>query len=491
MSSRFTRNFDTFYRAVSENIFKFCEALNFTPTRQQAAVLEAVQKAVQGNGCPRIAVKSGQGVGKTRLSAVIGLWFCFRRHNALTVVTAPSMRQCRTVWIEEARRVLDGADPMLQKFITITASKVQIAGKTKWGVETVTATRVENAQGLHAENMMVIVEEASGLTREMFIQFLGTLSNQNPLLVAIGNPNSRSCFFFDCFNSLRAHWECFTFNAEEVAAEYPWLVDPGRNKLLEEMFGRESDPYRIRVLGEFPLADPNAVISSEDLYPCMEPQMLRRAAVLPRDARHGGGLARQMGIDVARFGGDENVVFRRSGNALVEWTHMAHTDPADAVDLAFRWQRDAGWRDEDCQYVIDASGMGQGVLHKFHRIGKRVLEFHNHGKAIDSQYENRITEAWFHAAKLIKAKQCYLPNDNLLAAQLCNRLYDTTKKGKLVLESKEQYVKRIGSDSPDSTGSPDRADAAVLALYDAVRVAGNMAFGGRGKVAGVPYRISA
>lgn len=480
--SRSHRHFDVLYRAVASDIFKFAKAMNFQPTRQQAEVMRAVQRAADGNGCPRIAVKSGQGCGKSALSALVGLWFCFRRFNALTVVTAPSMRQCRTVWIEEARRLWDGADPSIKRFINITRSRVSVAGKTKWGVETVTATRVENAQGLHASDMMVIVEEASGLSREMFIQFLGTLSNKNPMMLAIGNPNSRDCFFFDCFNSLREHWECFTFNAEEIAEEYPWLVDPARNRLIEEMFGRESDPFRIRVLGEFPHKDPNCVVSNEDVEACMDSRLVIPCAKMVRPASRGGGAIKQFGIDFARFGGDENVIFRRSGNALIEWGYFAHTDPADVVDMAFRWQANAGWRDEEVQYVGDAGGLGQGVMHKFHRAGKRILEFHFNGKASDSSYENKISEAWFHAAQLIKDRQCYLPKDNLLISQLSNRRYYTNSKGKLVIESKDEYMRR-------GFESPDRADGAVLALYDGVTTISNLASGIQSKLAGANVRL--
>jgi hypothetical protein len=466
MASRFSREFESLYRRTREDIFTFCKALNFSPTWQQAMLLDAVQKAQQRKESNWIACKSGQGPGKTTVSAVIGLWRCWQAVDALTIVTAPTMRQCRDVWLVEARRRLEAADPCISRFFNCTKTKVEIGGRPDWGVKLVTATREENAQGYHEENMTVICEEASGIPRELITQFKGTLSNPNALLVQIGNPNTRDCDFFSCFNISRARWQTFTFNAEDTAKDYPHIVSPQRNKDLEEEFGRDSDVYRIRVLGEFPHTDPNCVMSAEDLDKCTDRGLMLRCASIPRP---GTVLpARQFGLDFARFGGDESVIYRRSGQAVMEWERFAHTDPNHVVKHAFRMQADAGWRDSHTWFVGDAGGMGQGVMGNFHDAGKQIVEFHNGGKATEQDYGNKITQAWFHFARIARAENCYIPRDNRLIQQLSTRQYFTDNKGKLVLEKKDDYMKR-GHDSPD------RADAAVLCFWDDVEAVANFA----------------
>ena len=460
MAGRFAREFESMYRRIRKDIFAFCEALNFRPTSQQAELLQAVQDARNGVASNWIACKSGQGPGKTTVSAIIGLWRCFQAVDALTVVTAPTMRQCRDVWLVEARRRMENADPLLQRFVTVTKSRIVIAGRPDWGVKLVTATREENAQGYHEQNMTVICEEASGIPRELITQFKGTLSNPNALFLQIGNPNTRDCSFFDCFNLMRHRWRCFTFNAEDTARDYPHIVNPQRNKDLEEEFGRDSDVYRVRVLGEFPHADPNCVLSSEDLEKCLDPALMRPLALSPRATT--GQRVRQFGIDFARFGGDESVIYRRSGNAIVEWNRWAHEDPNNIVDHAFRMQSDAGWRDDETWYVADAGGMGQGVMGNFHRAGKRIVEFHNGGRSSERDYSNKVTQAWFNFAKLARKRGLYIPNDNQLIQQLCSRQYYTDKKGRLILETKDEYLKR------GHEHSPDRADACVMAFWDNV-----------------------
>lgn len=453
---RFEKYFEDYYRRISEDIFAFCEAVNFQPTHQQAELLMAVQQ-----GHSRIAVRSGQGPGKTRTSVVVGLFRLLRPWSKL-VVTAPTMRQCKDVWLAEAELVVRGADPIIQKIYNITNTNIGVCGQKakNWGCILVTATKPENAQGQHRKDMDVIVEEASGVAREIIDQYKGTLSNPNALFLQVGNPNTRDCAFFDCFHSQAHTWKGIHWNAEETPAS-EWF-SPQRNKELEEEYGRNSDVYRVRVLGEFPHTDPNCVLSEEELEICFDKDRMR-AAVLAQPG------VKQFGLDFARYGGDENTIFRRSGNAIVEWGFYPHTDPSQCIDHAFAMQRGASWKDKETVYVADAGGIGQGVMHRFYEAGKRVMEFHNNGKALQTQeYENKITEAWFGLAQKIRSGEpVYIARDHILTKQLTSRRYYMTKKGKLVLETKDEYMRR-GNDSPD------RADGCVMAYYDEILASGHL-----------------
>lgn len=469
---RAARRLSANYEAVRYDVFKFCRALNYTPTWQQRELLEIVQRQTQRQ---RIAVKSGKGPGKTTTSGVIALWWAIKNYGTKIILTAPTMRQCKDQWLSEVRRTMDKADPWLRQLIKVTSTRVVIGGNSDWGIQIVTATNPEALAGWHEKNLKVIVEEASGVDRTLIQTLVDTLSNPNSALLMIGNPTSRESKFFECFNSERSKWETLTFNAEETPASE--FFDPRRNQELEEEFGRDSDVYRIAVLGEFPHSDPNCVISSEALEKVTEQSLLLKAARM--------SSVKQTGLDFARFGGDENVAFRRSGEALVQWTRMARVDPSILVDKAFSWQLDCGWRDQDCWYVADAGGMGQGIMHRFYDAGKQILEFHNGGAAVEGQkYANLVTEAWWNFAQKVKAGRCYIPKDNLLIQQLCSRQYYMNKKGRIVLESKDDYMKR-GHDSPD------RADACVMAFYDQTVAAAGAVSGGygtTGRSVGIKHR---
>jgi hypothetical protein len=432
--------------------------------------MDAVMRAHYGQGPNWITVKSGQGPGKTTVSGIIGLWRALWAEDALTVVTAPTMRQCTEIWLAEVRRQLKKADPWLQRYINITKTKIEIGGRPDWGIKLVTATREENAQGFHEENMTVIMEEASGIPIEIVTQFKGTLTNPNALLIMIGNPNTRDCAFFDSFYGVTSNlWEHLTWNAEDTARDYPEILNPQRNFNLAEEFGRDSDVYRIRVLGEFPYTDPNCVISGEDVQASFDKRLAYPASVRSRSHVFGGGLARQFGIDFARFGGDESTVYKRQGYAILDQARFVRRDPSEAVAASFRMQVDSGWSNSQCVFVCDAGGMGQGLMHSFYSAGKQVVEFHNGGVSLKPrEYANRATEGWFHLARILRAREAYIPTDHVLLKQLAGRQYYTNKKGLLILETKEEYEKR-GFDSPD------RADGVVYAFWDHVQAVGHSA----------------
>lgn len=437
--------FGEIYKALADNIFLFCRAMNFEPTWQQSQLLICVQR-----GDKQIACRSGKGPGKTTVCAIVGLWRTFRKFMSMTVLTAPTMRQCTEVWLSEARRLLDKADDWLKRFINITRTKVTMGGCDEWKVVAVTAVKGNNAFGYHHPNLTVIGEEASGIPSPIMQAFKDTLSNPDSMMLLIGNPNTRSCSFFDCFHKDAKYWTKLHWNGEETP-ESEWFTKD-RNYRIEAEFGRDSDVYRIAVLGEFPHTDPNCVMSDIDVRACMN-----RELIVPCSAM---STVKQFGLDFARYGGDENTVYRRSGEAIVEAKQLQNADPSEAVQLAYDMQLKAGWRNEDVWFVPDAGGIGQGVMSQFYNAKKRVFEFNFGGspKKVD-KYKNRVTEAYFELAEKVKNKKCALPVDERLVQQLTTRRYFVNKMGLLVLEEKPDYEKR-GFDSPD------RGDGCVLAMYD-------------------------
>lgn len=453
--SRQSTDFVRFYNAVRNDIFKFCRALNFSPTEQQAEVLSAIQSLAYCGRPTHMAVKSGQGPGKTTLASIAGLWRALRNFMGLTIVTAPTMRQCKEVWLAEARKRVMNAHSDVQKFFDVRATEIEILGTEDWGIKLASASKPENMQGFHNDNLSFIVDEASGVSREIIETIMGTLSNKDKMFLMIGNPNTRDSAFFDAFNRDRAKWWTRTLNAEESP-----IVDKANIRRLEEIYGRDSDIFRVRVLGEFPLQDPNTVMNSDDADACTRTDkiaMIRASNV------------KQFGIDFARFGDDASGYYRRSGNAIVGSHIQYKAEPDTIITRAFAEQASFGWTDRECQYVADAGGIGQGLMHIFYKHHKKLHEFHFGGRPADSTYHDAVTEAFFNMARYVKARDCHIPNDPKLISQLCNRQYYMTAKGQIKVESKDEYRKRV------QDGSPDQADMMVMAFYDMTAIEGRVA----------------
>lgn len=447
--------------AAQADIHKLCRVLRFVPTEQQGGLLDEVQRQTRG---PReyrkkgIACKSGQGPGKTAVSTIVAIWRTLQAVMEQTIVTAPTMRQVRDVWMSELSRTVGRADPDFQKLIDISSVKATFLGLKKWGIFTATSTRPENIQGYHSAGMTILVDEASGIARPIWQTIKGTTTGPNNLIFAIGNPNDRDTEFFDMFGKDIANYATFTWSAEDSPN-----VSKKHIAEMEQEYGRESDVFRVRVLGEFPRENPNAVIRYEDLLWCCERVAFNEAyRWLPITDETNDVAVRQFGIDLARFGSDESVVVCRYNGAVVGMKTYVKREPAEVIREAFAWQRALGWGDEQTNYCVDAGGMGQGVMHLFYEEGKNVFEFHSQGRPFDSfAFHDAITEAYFALRQLTRSRKIHLKRDPTMFNQLVSRQYRYTD-GKFRLESKDEFLKRVGT---EEYSSPDRADAIAMAYY--------------------------
>ena len=463
-------------------IYRWAEALGFKPNHQQEELLYKYNEAIMGRGKPRIACRAGKGPGKTKATSVIFTHWSLIHPNSALIVTAPTFRQCQGVWLAEAKATIysNTADPRIGKLFSFVGKGYGILGAkpAEWGCQLITALKKETFQGLHRLYIAFLEEEASGVKADISKGIKETISNAKGtwLHVRIGNPNTRVCSFFDSFNSESSKWECLHWNTEETEETEYFSRD--RNKDIEDEFGKDSDIYRISVLGEFPNIDPNCLISEEDLDGCCTEFARHNAAYLNKDR------TKQIGTDLARYGGDECVVVPRSGGLKLDmWARK--TDPNNAIDRAIYFQDLYGWSNEECKHVVDASGMGEvavGLMGDARRMGRKVHEFYSQNTAHDSEkYEDKITEAWCHFNKLLKTRMIYLGDklDKKTKEQLIKRRYIVTPKGKLKIESKDEYAKNNEDEENGTIGkSPDRADALVMAFYPHAITSTRIATGG-------------
>lgn len=467
-----------FLREVRGDIFAFCRACNFQPTTQQRRLFKQVQRQHRigfhnqdsDQWLGRIGVKSGQGPGKTRGSVVAMLWRTIQKRNALGIVTAPTMRQCMQ-WIDDAKLLIEDAHPLLKRMLRFDSQKITFCGKKEWAIKCATATKPENIQGIHRNNMTICLDEASGIGRPIWEAIKGTVSDPNPLVMAIGNPNTRDCEFFDLFNKNRAEWWLDTWSAIESER-----VSRANIAKLAREYGEDSDVFRVRVLGEFPHTDPQCVLNLDDVEACFKTSMLGCAEILDVIPHN-----KAISYDFAAFGGDENVVMRRSGLSIVEWEYFPRgvTDPVEAVRAGFGMQLRANWRDDECWHVPDTTGMGQGLRHQFTEANKQMFDFNFARKSSNPAYGNIVTEAWFNLRELTRRRILHIPDDPQLIKQLTTRQYHLDKKGRIMVESKDEYRKRGGGEQENS---PDRADALIMAYYHRIVAQGQTA----GRRSGTP-----
>ncbi len=426
-----------------------------TPTSQQYRLFDTItydlMKPLQEQ-LKRAAVRSGKGTGKTASIVVLAFWFALTMNPRWVVVIAPTMRQAKNI-ITEAQRLVDDGHPILREICDFTTEKITFFKKSTWKIQCVAAAHETNIQGMHDKGLVILMDEASGVSDAINEACESTLTNERSYLIKTGNPNFASGHFHGCFVGPNAHlYHKLQFNSEESE-----IVDQSNVRRLEAQYGRDSDEFRVSVLGEFPLSDAKVIITRKMLEE--QPYLDAHYLVQEEHRRSFWRHRFACGIDIANQGSDESAFCFRSGGYAIPagFEAFSKQEPMAVLQRAFQVQHNLGIPDDQIVYVFDATGLGNALTPVFHQQGKYCLPIVFNSAAVDRGFKNVITEAYFCLRHMLLERSACLPQDHMLWEELCSRQYkidnDTIR-----LEKKEEHRKRLGR-------SPDRADAAVLAFY--------------------------
>jgi hypothetical protein len=398
----------------------------------------------------RIAIRAGHGVGKTAWQAWTVIHFLVTRPFPKVPCTAPTRQQLMDVlWPEIAKWLMNA--PELEPLLEWQKTRVVMRQyPERWFATARTSNKPENLSGFHEENMLFIVDEASGVDDRIFEVIDGALTTKGSKLIVCGNPTKTSGRFYDAFHSDRdMYWtmKVSCLDAKMASKDYA--------ERMARKYGIESDVYRVRVAGEFPRGEPDTFIPLE----FVEAAAARELEMKEDDPLH-------IGVDCARFGDDETVLQPRIGPVALPFEFYVRQDTMQTTGriLAMAKRLMAEYNKSECTVKIDDDGVGGGVTDRLREVVKEenlpieVVDCHNGAKAHDeNHYDDWGTEAWSHLRDLLKAGDIQIPNDDDLIGQLSTRKYTVTSKGRIKLESKKDMKKR-------GLRSPDRADALVLAF---------------------------
>lgn len=435
------------------------EVLKFEPDEwQRDALMDLADN-------PKVAIKSGQGVGKTGLEAVALLWFLCCYPYPRIVATAPTKQQLHDVLWSEVSKWMSRS-PLLSEILKWTKTYIYMVGNEKrWFAVARTATKPENMQGFHEDNMLFIVDEASGVADPIMEAILGTLSGENNKLLMCGNPTRTSGTFYDAFHKDRAMYKYHTVSSADSRRTNKQNIEG-----LIRKYGRESNVVLVRVYGEFPKQEDDVFIVLSSIEQCVN-----KVYELPEDK---GMPYIMFGVDVARFGDDETVIYRNVKGKLKLAVHRRGQDLMATVgDIVAQYRKVTKEYPEykGRIYVnIDDTGLGGGVTDRLKEV-KREQNLHRliiipinaaekidtdtkEGKDAAEYYNNLTTHMWAVLRDLMENKQIEIEDDSDTVAQLSVRKYFMASNGKLELESKKEMKKR-------GVSSPDRADALALSTY--------------------------
>lgn len=407
--------------------------LRMEPTAQQQEYLNAIKEPGA-----HVAIRSGHGTGKSTALAASGLWFASTHKDALVPCTAPTAHQLQDVLWREYRRLIGCMNDWWREQFVVKNDSITLKGST--GMIVARTARPENPdalQGFHAQNILFIVEEGSGVVEAVFEVARGALSTPSARVALAGNPTRLSGYFHNAFHGARDTWARLQFSCLDSP-----LVDPSYPEEIAGEYGEDSDMYRVRVLGDFPKSGLFNLISLE----LVEAAMTKQMAMGSQDY-----APKILGLDPAWLGADRSAAVLRQGmSARVLFTVRG----ADTVKLSQLVSRKAEELEPDAIF-IDQTGVGAGVVDQLRRTRHPVNGVAFSQTPLEGErFANRRAEMWWRLREWLEQGPS-LERNNDLRDDLVAPEYFTTDGGKIQLESKDSMRKR-------GIASPDLGDALAL-----------------------------
>lgn len=469
---------------------------------KQVSILESVRDNAE------TSVRSCHSMGKSFVAAVIALWFLFSHPRSIVITTAPTDRQVRGIlWKEigahhrRAKFPLGGR-PLAQE---LKVDRDWYA----WGFTT-SDYDPERFQGFHAEHILVLVDEASGISNEIMDAIDSVLAGGHPRKLEIGNPMSPLSAFAESFKRQAPRkFKVSAFDTpnftepgitlddiredtwrDKVTGElpYPTLVTPEWVHRMWVKHGENSPFWKSRVLAEFPQSGKDALIPWDLMEAALERG--RGAAFDARtflsalesdepteveldlpsyisahldDVPTATPVAKDpelpvntLGCDIGR-GGDPSVLAQRFGFATRILDSFDVRDTMVVVGHIARALESTG----ATQANVDAVGIGAGVVDRGREQGLPYCEAQSGAKSDDpAHYANTRSQWLWHLRELAERGDLAIYPDEfgeVAAAQLSSIKWKPDSGGRVVVERKEDTKKRLGR-------SPDEADAIMFAF---------------------------
>lgn len=394
--------------------------------------------------------------GKSFVSAAVVLWFLSTRKDSIVLTSAPTWRQVTSVlWAEITKMYYNAKFPIGGE---LTNGKLQLG--PKWYALGLPSSEEVRFQGYHAEDILIVFDEAAGIEPQIYTAAQGNLTSTNSRLLLIGNPTSPSGMFYDY--SKNPNWNRIQISAFDSPAidnpeKYPYLVNAKWIMEREAEWGRSSPMYVARVLGEFPMESEDTLI----------PLSWLDAAVKRYEAKSGKDLLvsdhAYLGVDVARMGGDKTVCASYQPNKLLPLKKAQGKDLPTVKHLVQSEAMSAGMK--LMQITIDATGLGGGPAGDLRQMGYPVMEVNFAQKSTNKRFFRRLKdEIAYNLREVFRAGEIAIPPDDEFISQCASIKYKIDQDtGLIEIESKEEMRAR-------GLKSPDCFWAVALAVYGAKRI---------------------
>jgi hypothetical protein len=402
----------------------------------------------------KVAIASGKGIGKTALIAMLTHWGLSTCIDTKIRITANTDTQLRlVVWAEMLKwhrlglnaHWFDGA-------ATSISSRLPGFEKT-WRADAMTwsTQNLEAFAGFHnyGKRLIAIVDEGSGVDDGVFDSIKGFLTDANTelLVFVFGNPTKTYGYFHDIFTNDNNDWYKVKIDSRTVEG-----INKSNIESIIKEHGEDSDIFKVTVAGEFPSQSFEQYIDQELIDSALKREVLRESqykepVILTCDPS---------------WSKDEVAITVRQGlwcKVLEVFTKSSgQNDEVIANKLAY-------WEDEySADKVVIDMGYGTGVKSLGDTMNRK-WELVAFGSSSPSKTHANLRSHMMTELKNWLKGGGSLGGDHELAREIAMPERRTTKKGLVLVESKDDMKSRLKA----AYKSPGRLDSLMMTFFKKVR----------------------
>lgn len=481
--------------------------------KQQDIILDVFKYKV-------VAVASCNAAGKSDVASDIALTFLSLKASSIVITTAPTWRQVKDVlW----RYIRSKHKKAIYKLTDAQCTQVGLDITEDWYAIGLSTTDSEKFFGYHADDILVIIDEASGVDEKIYIGVDAVTPNVNAHVLAIGNPTNPSGRFYQWMHDplVKKHtisvFDTPNFTANNIrnvedllelfrvpngieAIDHiqnvqkslempiPALISPETAYRRYFEWGPDSPAWEALIMGQFPSQ------ASQSLIPTELVQMAMNMTGIDTDVdspHHGKTYAEingwkipdgpmEYGLDMARYGDDNTVFYPRHGGWVQEplaWGKTSLMESADRLLGLGKWS-EAGPLfdplDGDVRINIDDTGNGGGTTDRLRQLSEEsykggnpahqyTLQAYNFSSKMymlnPEKFHDITSELYWNLREQFIKKQIAIPYHERLFNELIARRFRINPTNGKIQVESKDDYKK-------RTGgkSPDYSDALALAF---------------------------
>lgn len=428
------------------------EIFGMMPSPQQQEIIESVQETGS-----RTTVTSGHGTGKSSLTAMLLLIYIMLYPDARVVIVANKIGQVKTGVFKYVKQYWSNAikrHGWLQNYFVL--SDTMFYERSRKGIWEVLCKgyRLGNEEALageHAAHLLLILDEASGISDKAIGVMTGALTELDNRMLMLSQPTRPSGYFYDSHHTLAKNpdnpngiWTSIILNSEESPFVTPQFI---KQKLME-YGGRDSLEYMVKVLGQFPREISGYLLGRDECD-----RAARRRVLLEKSwgwvatADVGNGRDKSV-LNIQKVSG------YREKRRVVNFKMLEMPGTVNPIDFAdFIYNECTQDKYPNITIAIDADGFGSDTCAQLIRRGANPVRIRwgkpMFAKTDKDRFVNQRAYANIAARDAVKSGRMRLDTSQKTAEQAAKIPYLMNEEGRLVMMRKEHMRQKLNIKSPD------------------------------------------